>query len=247
MTGCFTIKLRTTYIHTYKQLGTVNEEKLSIREADTRFGNSNDRLTSLEKRIDDIKWYIGVIITFLTVFFAVISYVFSENANSEKNGLIEFKKEMREDLLKSAPPPEIQLYRDIDVPLEDGNIPAQIFVDSNKNVVLRFNIIAKNSGGSDANNILFKIYSSDPIKFVYLDGLSHKPVLKYSSDERSFKYETFMPINTGAVLPANITNGFDLDFNVLSSPKPGIYPMLLKVTYGVNQLKRQKFNLIIKN
>lgn len=225
-------------------MSVVNEEKLSIREADNRFDNTNDRLISLEKRIDDIKWYMGGITAFLGIIFAIISFISSENTNSEKIGLIEFKKEMREDLFKNGPPPSIQVYKDIDVSLADADVTVQKYVDSSRNNAIRFDLIVKNAGGSPAFNLLFKIYTSDPIKLGNFDVITHKLAPKYSSDEKMYKYETFVSADN-APLPANMTDRSIFNLFVLSAPPPGKYPVLLKISYGTKDVSELKFNIVV--
>jgi len=51
------------------------------RNVQLRFDESEKRYVALEKRFDDIKWYFGGAATFFTLWFAVLTVVFSSNFN----------------------------------------------------------------------------------------------------------------------------------------------------------------------
>ena len=52
--------------------------------ADLKFTDISNRLQGTDKRIDDIKWFLGGITTVFGIVFSVLVLIFNSNFNSEK-------------------------------------------------------------------------------------------------------------------------------------------------------------------
>ena len=73
----------------------------------SRFDETDKRLATTEKRIDDVKWFIGGIASLFTVVFAVLTLILSWNYGNERASLRDFQRDLRVDLGKAEQIPEL--------------------------------------------------------------------------------------------------------------------------------------------
>jgi len=213
---------------------TVNEP--SGKDLDLKITEVNNRLTASEKRFDDFKGYFAGAATLVTLWFAVLSLVLSWNYSSQKAELRDFQHDLREDLGKSAPLPQLDLLGVNGKALAGQEVrPNFISKDGGLSVVIYF--ILKNSGSSSTGTMTPKLYTVDPI---VLD--------QKSSDESEFKYEQV--INPKdlylADIPGQIAMQTQLWFSLPGKqiPTAGSYPALLKVYYGQGKLAEARINIV---
>ena len=94
------------------------ETKARLEELDKRF-------SSLEKRLDDIKWYFGGVTALFTFGFSVFALVSSWTYGSERASLRDFQNELRAEVGKVEPPPELQILGVDGDPLSGEEVPVK--------------------------------------------------------------------------------------------------------------------------
>lgn len=191
----------------------------------------------LEKRFDDIKWYIGGVGTLFAVVFSVLTLVSSWNYNTEKNGLEQFKTELRADLGKAEVPPELEILGTDGAVLADQEVPAKVVTDKDGNKNMELRNFVRNNGGSPSGNLYIKFYANDPIH-----------LLSQSTDEKKFKYETYIrPENIEPrELPAHFSTEHVHTLNLEKEPPAGKYLMLMKIYYGKAKVVQTQFKIVVK-
>ncbi|MEI7660982.1 MAG: hypothetical protein WCK34_02230 [Bacteroidota bacterium] len=203
--------------------------------ADLKFTDLGNRLQGTDKRIDDIKWFLGGITTVFGIVFSVLALIFNSNFNSEKESLREFRNDMKAELGKTIQPPLIELFTPDGKPLNGCSMPADFEKDSAKSVRVTLHFILKNSGSSPSLKINIKCYTTELI-----------PLSNISTDEPNYRYESYIDtqhLNPGE-LPAHYSSEYYVwtySGNVLPSGK---YPVLLKIYYGVDRVAQAEFNIV---
>jgi hypothetical protein len=196
------------------------------------------RLSSLEKRFDDLKWYFGGVAALVTAGIAVYSILIGMNFSSEKTALQTFKSEVREELGKTDKPPDLELLDASGHALGGAIVPAKLGVDEQKHVQLFFSNRIRNVGGGSSGPISMKLYVRDPLKYYN------------ASDERDFTSEDYIPPKE--IEPNEIPGGgyngiYHHSRGIATGVPEGKYPMMLKVYYGKGKVASAQFTLDIAN
>ncbi len=206
-------------------------------EVRSRFDDLDKRLQTFEKRFDDIKWYFGGAAAMFAVFISLFTIIANSNLSNERNGLQQFKNDLRADLGKAESLPDIELLGLNGQPLAGQEVRASVQKDKEgaKQFVLRY---AMRNGGVGRSGLMFvKIYTNDPI---HLNSLS--------TDEKEFKYEDFVAASSFSpndIPGGNYTSPYTLSVDLTGDLGTGKYPILLKVYFGNGKVVQARFVVAI--
>jgi hypothetical protein len=210
----------------------------------TRFEDLDKRLASTEKRIDDLKWFIGGITGLFTIVFGVVAVLGNLNFNNEKTELhrtaTELKNDVKAALGASTARPQVDLLAPNRMPLDNQEIPAAFSRSSDGTLDLAIALFLRNSGDSTSGPMYIKIYTPDGLEFAGT-----------STDEPTFKYEFgHFPEN---LHPSEIPGGgysFEttlwMRLKKKEQPAPGKYRTLAKIFYGKGQSSKATFLVVVK-
>ena len=206
---------------------------------DPKITEINSRLVAFQTRLDDFKSYFAGATTLFTVGFAILTLVLGFNINSERESLRQFQRDMREDLGKSAPLPQVEVQGTNGKPLQGQSIIPSLLREDGK-LKFQFDYVLKNSGLGSTGPITTKIYTTKPIE---LDDKS--------TDEPQFDYEGVIPAEASSFssLPGQLSVGWDAYF-ILPGPQPpppGNYPVLIKEYDGQGKVAQAAITLVIPN
>ena len=196
------------------------------------------RLSSTEKRIDDIKWFIGGVTGFFTIIFSVLTIIANMNLNSEKVALREFQRDLKIELGKIESPPKLELLGTDGAPLANQEVPVTFQKEKDGNYSVVFSHALKNVGSSLSGPLYEKIYSKDPIEFY-----------SRSTDEQKFEYEAYLA--PGDLSPNEIPGNYSTEWRLTLSlarteiPPPGKYVALIKLFYGKGQVVQAPFWMVV--
>jgi hypothetical protein len=211
-------------------------------ETTTRFEETEKRYAALEKRFDDIKWYFGGAASLFTLWFGVLTVVFSSNFNSQKEDLRDFKNNLRADLGKLELPADIEMLSVRRSPLAGQDLLAEIDLTKPNEPYLDIDFILHNQGDGDTGPMYVKIYTKDPLR------LNHS-----SSDEPDFQYEEMVTPSRldPPQMPGKLSIQSSLQFAMhgpldAASIKSRRSPALVKVYYGKGKVVRADVILVIK-
>ena len=195
------------------------------------------RFESLDKRLDDMKHHLQLLVAVLLGVFAVVSIIFNINVNAEKDRLIEnakeLKKEIKELLGQTTGTPDLTLLTISGEPLQGREMEGIV---TGEDLVIP--IVMKNSGKADTGRYAIKLYSKKPITLNYA-----------SVDEKEFDYETYLSKGTeDRFLPPGIVLSTEVAAILRERPSSlaGKYPVMFKVYYGKGQVVSARFHLVIR-
>ena len=216
---------------------------------DLRLNQLDERISEINSRFDDLKWYIGIAASVVTIMFAVLAVTANLNFSSEKTSLQQFENSekaarehfevtLKADLGKIELPPHLEILNTSRSPLADQEVPVTFFADEGT-PSLHFDFIGQNSGDSLSGQLYAKLYTRPPIE-----------LQEQSSDEPTFKYE-------GIVLPPNLSPSelpgrFSYPYHIIFYMKHAKYPAvgskhtaLLKVFYGRGKVERVPITFVV--
>lgn len=224
----------------YSEIGIIRTE------TEYRFQDINNRFISQDKRIDDIKGNLTLIITVLSIVFGIFGVIFTYNYNASKKEAKDDMKDYKEELTKTitgkAGLPDIRISMYGKDHINGEKLPTEIYMEREDagrlDTMMRFHLIVYNAGKASTGLITIKCYSNDPLDFYNV-----------STDEPKFKYEFYhlptqlRPNN----IPAQFTMEMILTMQIHHIPPPGEYDFLIK-TYCENGglMSKDAFQLKIK-
>jgi hypothetical protein len=211
------------------------------------FEEIDREIAATDKRVDEVKWYLGGIGGLFSIWFAVLTLVLSWNYSNDKASLRDFQRDLREDLGKSTAVPELELLGIDGNPLEGQELEAAFETEKTTNktngeehteifpkVLLDFSI--KNSGNETTGPMTVVLYTDDSIK-----------LLTRSIDERDFKYAWLIEpkYNEPSELPGQLTTEWYMECRLAVNELPpvGKHPALIKFFYGKGKVKRAKITI----
>jgi len=205
------------------------------------FEETDRKIATTDKRVDEVKWYLGGVGGLFSIWFAVLTLVLSWNYSADKASLRDFQRDLRADLGKSIAVPELELLgidgkalegQELEAAFEPEKTDGEKYTD----MILDFSI--KNSGNETTGPMTTALYTDDFIK-----------ALRRSVDERDFKYAwTFDPqSNEPSELPGQLTMEWILTCRLASNalPPAGKHPALIKFFYGKGKLKQARITIRI--
>lgn len=140
-------------------------------------------------------------------------------------------------------PAKLLILGENGINLEGQIIPARIersTKDDKHTINIFYVFILKNIGGKFADEILFKIYTADPITIVQTSPKPQKPL-----DEKEYDYEFYIP-HLQNKLPSGAYFRITHRLGIPEVIPPGTYPIALKVYYGINQQEQLHFKIKIE-
>jgi hypothetical protein len=202
--------------------------KDSLEEIDRRFAAS-------EKRFDDLKWYLGGMAAFFTIWFGVLTLVLSWNNNSERESLRQFQQNLREDLGKSEATPQVELLGDDGQQLTGQDVVAAFKIENMQPHIVISHVL-KNAGSGPTGPMTVKIYTSGQLELE-----------RRSTDEPRYQYEVVISDLDPSELPGGLSSGWYHSIRLPQEelPPPGKYPSLVKIYYGKGKMTQAQFNLIV--
>lgn len=199
-----------------------------------------DKITHFEKRIDDIKSFITLIVSAGTTIIGILMIVFTWNASSEKADLRSHKesltKEIKEELGKRNKEADIELVtrdgKKLDGQVVIANVETYRYFETindkpvdKTGILIELPFVIKNSGEGYSGRMTIKYYVKSPIKLTYP-----------STDEEDFDYEEYIAPRDTALpnFPGGLTYEypFAIYLKDLSKPLIGKHNMLIKIYYG---------------
>jgi hypothetical protein len=194
-----------------------------------------------DKRIDDLKWALGIILGVISVLIGTLSINSSVEKSAEKNSLIEFKKELREEVGKGIATPKLVLKTFDNKSIEGSTLTAWVAPGSkNKNLPqIKFQFVIANQGKGRSGPMFAKFYSSD-IRFEDTDV-----------EQTGYKYATFVnsdDFNHPSELLGNVVMPYTISLNVPADFRgfEGSKEMLIKLYYGIGEVYQAKVKLQMK-
>jgi hypothetical protein len=195
-----------------------------------RFEELDKRIQANEKRFDDIKWYLGGVLTLGVL-------VAGWNLSTERTRVDQSLQQMKAEIGKVEEVAELQIFGRDGTPLDGQTIKPEILVDKDE-TSLTIHQFLRNTGNGSTGPMFVKIYASDP---VVLNG--------QSSDEPRFKYEqVILPKD---LIPNEMPGKFAVDewyrLHLPGRPKPpaGKYDILVRVFYGKGKIAQASFKIAV--
>jgi hypothetical protein len=196
------------------------------------------RLKSIEKRIDDVKWFIGGATGLFTVVFGLVTLVGNLNFNAERERLHQWQRDLKSELGKVEEPPTIDLLGVDGDLLANQEIVAEFSYNENKQLIMRWAYVLKNSGKSLSGPLYAKFYTSKLL-----------PLYNRSTDEPKFEYEEYA--SPGNFDIPQIPGSFSI--NMISEiflsnekiPPAGKYPALIKYFYGRGKVAKAPVLIVV--
>jgi hypothetical protein len=155
-----------------------------------------------DKRIQDLKWYIGIFSSAIAFLVAGLTVIGGLNLAAEKSSLKDFKQELREEvresLGKSVAQPKLVFQTMDGKPLEGATLPAWIGPGDKNKPQIHFEYVIANKGNGRSGPMFQRFYASDI-------RLSDPDV-----DQTGYKYATFIkPENFN---PAELLGGVAMKY-----------------------------------
>ena len=215
-------------------------ERRLAKQIDVSSDQTDKRIAATEKRIDDIKWFIGGMATLFTVGFSVLTLILSWNYSNERASLREFQRDLKVDLGKAEPTPELIIQTIEGEDINGKRVNAEVSDDDeNKGkFLLVIPHIKRNKGYGSSGPLFMKIYTKKPLA---LDNRS--------TDERTFEFEVyFEPKNfSPAELPGQYAVEHYTRFSLRDGirPPPGEHVVMWKLFYGKGKVTQSTCTIVI--
>jgi hypothetical protein len=223
------------------------ETKFKFEDFERRLAGLDKRFDDQLKRFDDVKWLVGATVggtsAIFTVIFATLTLISGWNYNSERQGLRDFQKEIREQVTKTDDT-RLGLYalnladlsgQDVEASLE--RITTEASSNTSGQPFLRFAFIVRNEGESNSGPLYIKLYTKEGLKLNIT-----------SSDDQHYAYEGSLTpdILTPSSIPGKMSMTYDINWPL---PLPvsiaqGKHAVLLKVYYGRGKVASAPLSLV---
>ena len=201
----------------------------------------SERLKCIEKRVDDTKNFMNVVITALGIIFVVFVVFAGITLKQERDTLHRLKddteKRINELIGLSKKEPELICTTITGLPLEGSTINGTL----NESKVT-YHYMIKNIGNGETTNLKSQMYSKEPLVIANTKG-SDEVLFDYVSIPLSLFYE-----ERKFVLPPGYAIVLDGEFTIVSDKEKakGIHPMLVKIYYGKDKPLKISFNIVIE-
>lgn len=208
-----------------------------------------ERFEHTNKRIDDNKTMIQIVVSSGTAIFAVLAIVFTWNFNTEKNDLKAIKNEIKNEvntyLGKNTLTPNIRLYTEEENPLDGSIIKVKVEEDEQfgNSGRIPVPIILRNEGRGSSGEVTVKAYTKRGIE-----------LWDKATFEKEYSYEEYWQgkENTGIpdLPPPNYSHRYPFMLYVNNAQKieTRIYQVKLKLYYGEGQTTSAEFKIdVVEN
>jgi len=216
-----------------------DETKFRFDDVDRKMGTLDKKIDDQGKRFDDVKWFVGG----TSIIFSALVLIAGWNYNSEREGLRDFQKEVREQVSKTDDS-KLDLYGVNGVELAGQEVAATVVVappndksSDQPNPYIDFSFVIRNTGDNTSGPMYIKMYTREDLQ------LTEK-----SSDETAYKYEAYLTPQdqTPGSIPARMSIIRGIQFLLASNYRisPGRHSALLKVYYGKGKLASASFYIV---
>jgi hypothetical protein len=214
----------------------IMETEMKEKIEKVQFEGIYKRIENTEKRIEDVKWFIGVLITIIIV----MSVLFGWNFSSEKDSLRDFEKNLKEELGKSEPSAEIQILNPNGEDINGTKVKVDVSLDPSTKDTFEIIIphIIKNKGLGSTGPLYCKTYTNAPLITDFK-----------STDESDFHYELTASPNEFDIkeFPGQFSeNRWDVIYLKNGKRPPvGTYLVMIKYFYGKGKVTKATFKIIV--
>lgn len=160
-----------------------------------------DKYEIIEKRLEDLKWFIGVFSGTIALVFAGLSIFLGINLSSERASIKEEREQLKTQVMESlgkSEKPLLQLETIDGKPLNGAMINGWIAPNENGVQQIHIQYVIRNIGNGRSGPMFLRFYSTD-IHFNDPD-----------TDQTGYKYSTF--INYTAWDPAELLGGVSMPY-----------------------------------
>lgn len=202
-----------------------------------------DKISHLDKRIDDIKSFITLIVGTGTTVLGFLAVIFTWNVNAEKAELREFKKDLQQEVLEAVgkvnAAPVLSLETRDGEPLHGSVILTTVHEDDAGDQYLRVPFDVINTGKGRTGEIAVKFYTDENI--VGGTKISREKDFSYMSISQG-KEETGLPN-----MPGSLSAPYDYLIWTTDKTIPpfGEYPAMVRFYYGKGNVEEARFTLKI--
>lgn len=214
-----------------------NKNRLERIDQDVR-----DKLDLTQKRIDDNKTLVTVLISSITIIFSVFSFIAAMNFKSEKDGLRDFQQGIDRQVEKAigslSGSADLKIYTSSGKVIDEEVVDVRVISNSGSSpgkIVLPF--VIRNHGSGAGKNIILKAYTKDPIKLEYSAAFEDDYTYEVYASESSHGIPN-IPANEHYAHPVKywvfVENPVDIDL--------GTYDTKLKLFYD-DKLKEVEFKI----
>ena len=205
----------------------------------------SDKVNHLDKRIDDIKSFITLIVGTGVTLLGFLAVIFTWNVNTEKTELREFKKDLKKEILEAVGKvdsvPLLSLETRNGEMLNGSVVNALILEDEQGERFIRIPFDVINKGKGRTGEIAVKFYTDKNIN-------SGTEITR----EKDFKYVDILQgkVETGLPnMPGTLSSPYD--YNIWPEdkiiPPSGDYPAMVRFYYGRGKMEEARFTVRIKN
>lgn len=202
----------------------------------------NEKLNCIEKRIDDTKYVVNIVITSLGIIFVAFAIFSGFSLKQERDSLHELRddteRKINEMIGQSKKEPSIVCTTINGKPLEGSTIKGVL---SGSKVTYHYMI--NNIGSGETTSLKSQMYSKEPLVIANTKA-SDEELFDYISVSLSQLHE-----DKKFVLPPGYATVLDGEFNIVSDKgkAKGIHPMMIKIYYGKDKPLKISFDILIEN
>jgi len=203
-----------------------------------RLEGLDEKVSAVDKRIGDVRWGVNLAFGLIGFVVALALVLGTLNLKAEKDGLQEFRKEVKTEIGRGEASPDVELIGANRRPLADQTVVGKLAKDEAGNSVLTLPYFIRNSGDGLTGRMYLKLYTRDGI-----------PLVGESADEPNYKYE--LAINPDQLNPNELPGKYEaqwvtrVSFGKDPGPARGSHPALIKVYYGKGRVARAPITIRI--
>uniref|UniRef100_I2PZ29 Uncharacterized protein n=1 Tax=Desulfovibrio sp. U5L TaxID=596152 RepID=I2PZ29_9BACT len=199
------------------------------------------KIIMLEKRIEDLRWFLSIVSGFATVIIAVLALIFGLNFSAEKATLQEFRGEIKtevNDFISKSGRPVLELKT---ITGKNGNgmiIDAWMVTENDKHRKVCFDYVIHNKGNGVSGPMFYKIYSNDiPFPEPDIDNTGYK----YSTFADSDKFTPKQVFGNASMI---YTSSIGVPSDFTETPKQAA--VMIRIYYGNGEMTESNIVLQFK-
>ena len=210
------------------------------KDIESQFDATDKLLAMTEKRIDDVKWFVGGIATLFTVIFSVFTIILSWNFINEKASLREYLRDLKADLGRLEVVPDLRILVKDGIGLDGKEVVTQVIKNNVGDFEIKLKVVLQNIGDGPAAPLNVKIYTKEPLRMHRL-----------STDELKYKFEEYIdaedldfPSLPGGKYTCEYYFNLSL-YNRKLHPPTGKHDLMIKIYYGKGRVSQAAFTAVI--